>query len=213
MAVSKIPYYERESLKFKPLKHIKGRIQEMEQTSSEAAEVANRWKDIVKQLKDEVYPVVHPIGRETFSLFAEFPSGVFEYALDIDKATSIIKENQLIPVMFQPASIIESVDVGNVNTDTSNIKTNHKNPVMVLQSQFVTEGTPYCINGNHRISEAFKKQADHIGVFVYRDLEFVPFFYDGLSKAIYYLEIDYHNVIKNERQLLADQQTAFVYEF
>ncbi|WP_317945428.1 hypothetical protein [Sporosarcina saromensis] len=115
--------------------------------------------------------------------------------------------------MFQPSSVIESVDVGNVNTDTSNIKTNHNNPIMVLQSQYVTEGKPYCINGNHRITEAFKKQADHIGVFVFRDLEFVPFFYDNLSKAIYYLEIDYHNVVKNERQLLAEQQTAFVYEF
>ncbi|MBD7985733.1 hypothetical protein H9649_14170 [Sporosarcina sp. Sa2YVA2] len=213
MVVSKILYYEKESLKFNPFEHMQGRIQEMEQASSEGAEIAARWKQIVKQLKDEEYPVVHPSGRETFSLFAEFPSGVFDYALDIDGATSLINENQLESVIYQPSSIIESVDMGNVNTDTSNIKTNHKNPVMVLQSQYITEGKPYCINGNHRITEAFKKQAKQIGVFVFDDLEFVPFFYDLLSKAIYYLEIDYHNVVKNERRLLVDHQTAFAYEF
>ncbi|MDW0114405.1 hypothetical protein QT711_14500 [Sporosarcina saromensis] len=42
MELSKIPYYEKESLKFQPMKHMQGRIQEMEQASSEGAEVANR---------------------------------------------------------------------------------------------------------------------------------------------------------------------------
>lgn len=63
MSVSKISFYEKESQKFNPFEHMQGRIQEMEQVSREGALVAARWKDIVKQLKDEVYPVVHPSGR------------------------------------------------------------------------------------------------------------------------------------------------------
>lgn len=203
MVENKIDNYEKESQQFNPLNHFYSRIQEMENKSSYGAKVASKWNEIVnKSLRDEVYPVVHPIGQETFSLYAEFPTGVFEYALDIDGATSLIKDESIKSVIFEPSKIITSVDEGNINKDTNNIKMNHKNPVMVLQSQYLTGGKPYCINGNHRILEAYRNNKKQIEVYVFKDLEFVPFFYDALSKAIYFLEIDYNNVINNERDFL-----------
>jgi hypothetical protein len=214
MVESKIDYYEKESQHFEPLRHFSLCIQEMENKSNYGAKVASKWIELVNQsLRDEAYPVVHPIGRETFSLYAEFPTGVFEYALDIDGATSLIKKESIKPIIYETSKIITSVDEGNINKDTSNIKTNRKNPVMVLQSQYLTGDKPYCINGNHRIFEAYRNNKKQIEVHVFTDLEFVPFFYDILSKAIYYLEIDYNNVIKNERNLLNGEHTAYAFNF
>jgi len=83
--VSKIELYEKESQEFKPFKHFISRIQVMRKESSYGAEVSSKWTDILNQtLVDETYPVIHPIGQETFSLYAEFTTGVFEYTLDID---------------------------------------------------------------------------------------------------------------------------------
>ena len=214
MADSKIDYHEQVSGEFSPLDHFSIRIQEMGNESNYGGRVASKWDEIVnKILNDEAYPVEHPIGQETFSLYAEFPSGVFEYALDIDGATSLINKKSIMPDIFMPSKIIHSVDEGNINKDTSNIKTNHKNPVMVLQSQYLTEGKPYCINGNHRIFEAHRNNKDQIEVYLFKELEFVPFFYDILSKAMYYFEIDYSNVINNQRNYLKGEQDAFAYIF
>lgn len=211
---SNIDYYEKKFQHFKPIKHFYARIQEMEKKSNYGAKVASKWREIVNEvLENEVYPVVHPIGRETFSLYTELPTGIFEYALDIDCATSLIKENSIKSLTFNPHDIIDSVDEGNINKDTSNIKTNHKNAVMVLQSQYLTNEKPYCINGNHRIFEAYRKNEIQIEVYVFRDLEFVPFFYDILSKAVYFLEIDYNNVIYNERNLLDEGHSSFAHIF
>lgn len=199
MSDSKIAAYEIESGKFDPLKHFSTRIQEMENKSNDGVKVASKWRKMInKALRDEVYPVVHPIGQETFSLYAEFPTGIFEYALDIDGATAFIKEENITPDTLEPAKIISSVDEGNINRDTSNIKTNHKNPVMVLQSYYLTGDKPCCINGNHRIFEAYRNHEKQIDVYVFKELEFVPFFYDILSKAIYFFEIDYNSVINDE---------------
>ncbi|MDY0393946.1 hypothetical protein ACFSMW_16250 [Virgibacillus halophilus] len=214
MVKSKIDYYEKESRYFNPLKHFSTRIQEMENKSKYGAVVASKWSEfVIQSLMDEMYPVVHPIGQETFSLYAEFPIGVFEYALDIGGATSLIGEKSIKPVIFEPSKIIASVDGGNINKDTSNIKTNHKNPVMVIQSHHLTEGKPYCINGNHRIFEAHRNNNRQIEVYLFKDLEFVPFFYDTLSKAMYYFEMDYSNVINNKRNFLKGEYDAFVYVF
>lgn len=214
MAESKIDYYEQEFGKFSPLDHFSIRIQEMGNESNYGAKVASKWDEIInKTLRDEVYPVVHPIAQETFSLYAEFPSGVFEYALDIDGATSFINKKNIMPNIFISSKIISSVDEGNLNEDTSNIKTNHKNPVMVLQSQYLTEGKPCCINGNHRIFEAHRNNKDQIEGYLFKDLEFVSFFYDILSKAMYYFEMDYSNVINNQRNFLKGEQDAFAYIF
>ncbi|WP_172372313.1 hypothetical protein [Sporosarcina jiandibaonis] len=214
MVESKIDYYEKESGHFNPQKHFSARIQEMENKSKYGAKVASKWNEIANlSLRNEVYPVVHPIGQETFSLYAEFPTGVFEYALDVDGATSLIKEGGITPVIFDPSKIIASVDEGNINKDTSNIKINHKNPVMVLQSQYLTGGMNHCINGNHRIFEANRNNEKQIEVYQFKDLEFVPFFYDVLGKAMYYFEMDYSNVISNERNFLKDEYDAFAFIF
>lgn len=138
---------------------------------------------------------------------------MLEYALYIDGATSLIKENSITPVIYEPSKIIASVDEGNINKDTSNIKTNHKNPVMVLQSQYLTENKPHCINGNHRIFEAYRQNKEQIEVYVFKELEFIPFFYDVWSKAMYFLEIDYNNVINNERNHLKENNDAFAFNF
>lgn len=214
MVESRIGHYEKEFQHFKPLKHFYARIKEMENKSNYGAKVASKWLEIVNQsLKNEPYPVVHPIGQETFSLYTEFPTGVFEYALDIDGATSLIKKEGIEPLVFEPSEIIFSVDEGNINTDTRNITTNHKNPVMVLQSQYLSNNKPYCINGNHRIYEAYRNKKQQIEVYFFKDLEFVPFFYDFLSKAVYFFEIDYNNVIKNERNFLKPEYTAHAFNF
>lgn len=60
---------------------------------------------------------------------------------------------------------------------------------MVLQSQYLTDSNPYCINGNHRIFEAYQNNEELIEVYLFKDLEFVPLFYDALSKAIYFLKL------------------------
>lgn len=184
----------------------------MEDKSSYGAEVSVKWKEVVNQsLINEVYPVVHPIGQETFSLYMELPTGVFECALDIDGATSLIAKKGIRPVTLRPSNIINSVDEGNINKDTSRIKTNHKNPVMVLQSQYLTGNKPFCINGNHRIFEAYRNNKEQIEVFVIKELEFVPIFYDVLSKATYFLEIDYNNVINNKRSFLEGDNDSFAF--
>lgn len=210
---SKIEVYEKKSQYFSPNKHFISCIQEMEKKSAYGAKVAKKWTGILNQsLISETYPVIHPIGQETFSLYAEYPTGVFEYALDIDGATSLIKERSIKPVQFTPSNIIDAVDQSNINKDPNRIKPNHKNPVMVLQSRYLTANKPYCINGNHRIFEAYRNNDTQIDVFLFKDLEFVPFFYDILSKATYFFEIDYKNVVSDERYIQS-QKGAFVYEF
>lgn len=47
----------------------------------------------------------------------------------------------------------------------------------------------------------------------FKDLEFVPFFYDVLSKVTYFLEIDYHNVVNDKRYLLHKENGTFANEF
>ncbi|MFC5735575.1 hypothetical protein [Cytobacillus gottheilii] len=196
---SKVQIYEIESQYFSPKDHFISRINEMEKKSVRGAKLAKKWTEILNQtLNSEIYPVIHPIGQETFSLYAEYPTGVFEYALDIDGAASLIKEIDLRPVQFNPSDIINAVDQGNLNKDPNRIKPNHKNPVMVVQSRYLTHNKLYCINGNHRIFEAYRNNDEQIEVYVFKDLEFDPFFYDALSKAIYYLEIDYCHVV-NEK--------------
>lgn len=211
---SKIVIYEKESQNFNPFIHFNSRIQKMKEKSSYGAEVASKWTEILNEsLISTNYPVIHPIGRETFSLYTEFPTGIFEYAFDIDAATSLIKEKNIKPVNFSPSNIIDSVDQDNINKDPNRIKPNHKNPVMVLQSQYLTDDRPYCINGNHRIFEAYRNNVEQIEVFIFKDLEFVRFFYDVLSKATYLFEIDYNNVISNNRYFLQSEKGAFAYEF
>ncbi|WP_195576548.1 hypothetical protein [Paenibacillus sp. 1001270B_150601_E10] len=212
--VSKIELYEKESQEFQPFKHFFSRIQVMRKESSYGAEVASKWTNILNQtLVDETYPVIHPFGQETFSLYAEFTTGVFEYTLDIDGATTFIKEKNIKPIKTSPSNIIEAVDQGNINKDPNRIKPNHKNPIMVLQSRYLTNNKPYCINGNHRIFEAYRNNDEQIEIYVFKDLEFVPFFYDILSKATYFLEIDYHNVVNDKRYLLHNENGAFANEF
>jgi hypothetical protein len=209
MRHSKIGIYEKESRDFNPFTHFHSRIQEMQNKSSLGNEVARKWTNIVNEtLTSETYPVIHPIGQETFSLYAEFPTGVFEYALDIDGATALIKDKGIKPVKFSPINIIDSVDPDNINKDPNRIKPNHKNPVMVLQSRYLTDNKPYCINGNHRIFEAYRNNDPLIEVFIFKELEFVPFFYDVLSKATYFLEMDYVNVMAEQ-----SEKGAFAYEF
>lgn len=211
---SKIEKYETESQNFKPFKHFISRIQEKEKKSAYGAAVASKWTEILNQsLINKTYPVIHPIGQETFSLYAEFPTGVFEYALDIADATSLIKEKSIIPVNFSPSNIIDAFDQGNINKDPNCIKPNHKNPVMVLQSRYLTGNRPYCINGNHRIFEAYRNNDDQIEVFLFKDLDFVPVFYDVLSKATYFFEIDYNNVVSDNRYFIQSGKGAFVYQF
>ncbi|AMW99109.1 hypothetical protein [Rummeliibacillus stabekisii] len=214
MIKNQIEYYEKASRRFNPLKHFQMRTQEMENKSNYGVRTASKWNEIVGQyLKDEIYPVVHPIGQETFSLYAVFPTGIFEYALDIDGATSLIKKEGVNPTIFNPTQIIASVDEGNINKDLNNIKTNHKNPVMILQSQRLTGNMPHCINGNHRIFEAHRNNEKSIEVYHFKDLEFVPFFYDDLSKAMYYLEMDFYNVINDKRDFLKDPYGSFADAF
>lgn len=185
----------------------------MQNKSRYGAQVASKWAEILnKSLISKQYPVVHPIGQETFSLYVEYPTGVFEYAFDIDGATSLIKEKAIQPITISPSNIIASVDQGNINIDPSRIKPNHKNPVMVLQSQYLTDSNPYCINGNHRIFEAYQNNEELIEVYLFKDLEFVPLFYDALSKAIYFFEIDYNNVVRNEKYIHSEKG-AFANEF
>ncbi|MFA1822923.1 hypothetical protein ACDX78_22700 [Virgibacillus oceani] len=211
---SKIEIYEREYKNFIPIKHFNSRIQEMMEKSSYGAEVASKWTEVLnRSLIGKTYPVVHPIGGETFSLYSEIQTGVFEYALDIDGATSLINEKNIKPLKFSPFDINDSVDPGNINKGSNELKPNHINPVMVLQSLYLTENKPYCINGNHRIFEACQNNNEQIEVYVFKDLEFVPFFYDDLSKATYYLEIDYHNVVNDKRCLLHSENGAFANEF
>lgn len=199
---NKIQIYETETQNFSPNKHFNSRIIEMEKKSVQGAQLAKKWTNILNEsLSSVTYPVNHPIGQETFSLYAEYPTGVFEYALDIDGATSLLKEEGINPVQFTPSNIIEAVDQSNINKDPNLIKPNHKNPVMVLQSRYLTNNKPYCINGNHRIFEAYRNNDKQIEVYVFKDLEFVPFFYDVLSKATYYLEIDYHNVVNDNQYI------------
>lgn len=193
---SKIELYEIESQHFNLNQHFISRIQEMEKKSSYGAKVAKKWTEISNQfLHSETYPVIHPTGQETFSLYAEYQTGVFEYAFDIDGATSLIKERNMKPLQFEPSNIIDAVDQGNINKDPSRIKPNHKNPVMAIQSEYLTGNKPYCINGNHRIFEAYRNNDTQIDVFLFKDLEFVPFFYDTLSKVTYFFEMDYTNII------------------
>ncbi|AVQ98522.1 hypothetical protein OBCHQ24_05690 [Oceanobacillus iheyensis] len=195
--VSNIKIYEKESQKFNPYNHLISRIKEIEESLPYGAEVASKWKDIfVKSLTNKTYPVMHPIGKETFSLYIKFRTGVFEFNLDIDGATSLIKKDGFLPETISPANIIEAVDQGNINNDPNLIKPNHKNPVMILQSKYLTANKMYCINGNHRIFEAYRNNDNQIDVFLFKDFEFAPFIYDDLSKAIYLIEIDYMNIVK-----------------
>ncbi|MBO1002489.1 hypothetical protein ACFSKI_01315 [Pseudogracilibacillus auburnensis] len=210
---SKIEQYEKEYRAFNPFNHFKLRIKDMENKSDYGAEVAMKWSEVVSQnLMNETYPAVHPIGQETFSLFAEFSTGIFEYALDIDGATSLIKDRNIKPVTFSPSNIFKSVDQGNINKDPNRIKPNHKNPVMVIKSKYLTDDRKYCINGNHRILKAYRKNDEQIKVFVFNDLEFIPFFYDVISKAMYFLEIDYDNVMNGKRNFISNEKNVFVYD-
>lgn len=208
---SKIKYYESKYQKFDPVEHFTSRIQEMKQKSEYGNKAAQKWQELLtKRISKENYPVVHPIGQETFSLFAEFSSGIYEYAFHIDGATSLIKEQKIKPVVFSPRDIIKSVDIGNINTDPNRIRTNHKNPVIVIQSKYLTNNKLHAINGNHRISEAYKNDTKEIEIYLFNDMEFVPFFYDFLSEAMYFFEIDYNNTMFNKKEFLERTNDAMI---
>ncbi|GKV56985.1 hypothetical protein NCCP2222_29320 [Sporosarcina sp. NCCP-2222] len=212
MVESKMEKREKESKYFQPLKHISSRILEMERKSEYGLRVASKWSEIVKYtFRDGDYPVVHPIGRETFSLYAEFPLGVFEYAFDIDGAASHIVAEEIQYETKNPSTMIASVDANNINKDLDKMKKNHKNPVMIIESQYLTRSMPYCINGNHRIFEAYHNDEEQIDVYVFKELEFISFFYDALSKAIYLLEMDYHNVIQSVTWTDNEKHAAYTY--
>ncbi len=194
---SNIEIYEKESQKFNPYIHLISRIKEIEEVLPYGAEVASKWREFFAQsLTNKTYPVMHPIGKETFSLYIKFPTGIFEFNLDIDGATLLIKEEGFLPETISPENIIKAVDQGNINKDPNLIKSNHKNPVMILQSKYLTDNKMYCINGNHRIFEAYRNNDNQIEFFLFKDLDFVPFIYDALSKAIYLIEIDFMNIVK-----------------
>ncbi|MEC2072703.1 hypothetical protein [Alkalihalophilus marmarensis] len=197
-----IEVFERQSREFNPSFHFESRIIEMEKTSRYGVQLASKWRELLNRSKmNEVYPVVHPIGKETFSLYANYPSGIFEYALDIDLATSLIKEKAISPINVSPKNIIDAVDPGNINRDPAKIKPNHKNPVMIIQSHYLTNNKYCCINGNHRIFEAYRNGEREIEVYLFKDLEFLPFFYDELSKATYFLEMDAACVLNNQQHI------------
>ncbi|MDV2884931.1 hypothetical protein RYX45_07050 [Alkalihalophilus pseudofirmus] len=209
-----IEAFERESREFNPSFHFKSRIKEMEKTSSYGVQLASKWRELLNRSKmDEVYPVVHPIGKETFSLYADYPSGIFEYALDIDLATSLIREKAISPINVSPKNIIDAVDPGNINKDPAKIKPNHKNPVMVIQSHYLTNNKYYCINGNHRIYEAYRNEDEEIEVYLFKELEFVSFFYDELSKATYFLEIDAARVLNNQQHIQQSELNQYPFDF
>jgi len=208
-----ICFYEKESQKFDPFNHFTIRIQEMKQHSHYGAVIAEKWDEVVSEtLTENDYPVVHSIGEETFSLFAEYSTGIYEYAFHIDNATSLIKKKQIEPTTYSPQDIIKAIDIGNINTNRELIRTNHKNPVMVIQSEHLTNNKMYAINGNHRIFEAFRNEDESIEVYVFKDREFIPFFYDYLSKISYFMEIDYTNTIYNKSFFLKSEEDAFVYK-
>jgi len=208
-----IAYYEKESQKFDPFKHFMIRIQDMKQHSHYGAVIAEKWEEVLSEnLTENDYPVTHPIGEETFSLFAEYPAGIYEYAFHIDGASSLIKEKQIEPSTYPPQDIIKAVDIGNINTNPELIRPNHKNPVMVIQSKHLTNDKMYAINGNHRIFEAFRNKDESIEVYVFKDREFIPFFHDYLSKISYFMEIDYTNTMHNKRFFLKTEEDAFVYK-
>ena len=60
-------------------------------------------------------------------------------------------------------------------------------------------------------NEAFRNDADSIDVYIFKDLEFIPFFYDYLSKLSYFFEIDYLNIMRDETNVIENQEDAFVY--
>lgn len=208
-----IRYFEKESQKFDPLKHFTMHIQEMNQHSEYGAEIAKEWSKVISEIvSKDAYPVIHPIGEETFSLFKEYPTGVYEYAFSIDKATSLINKENIDSISFSPADIIKAIEIQNINTDLKLKRPNHKNPVMVVQSKYLTGNKLYAINGNHRIFEAFRNEVKSIDVYVFEDLEFLPFFYDYLSKVSYCFEIDYLNVMSDKSFFLENPQDAVVYK-
>lgn len=155
--------------------------------------------------------MIHPIGEETFSLFKEYPSGIYEYGFSIDDATTYINEKNIQPIKFSPKDIIKAIELQNINTNPKLKRPNHKNPVMVVQSKYLTEDKLYAINGNHRIFEAFRNDVNSIDVYVFKDLEFIPFFYDYLSKLSYFFEIDYLNIVRDETNFIKNQEDIFVY--
>jgi len=135
--------FEKQSKLFNPLLHFKSRMEEMKSISVLGASIAKKWLKMVEEyFMHETYPVNHSIGQETFSLYVEYPLGIFECALNIDGATSLIKSKNMNPVYFTPSDCISSVDQGNINEDPKLIKYNHKNPIMVVQSSYLT-------NNNH----------------------------------------------------------------
>ncbi|MBB2483322.1 hypothetical protein H5P36_24520 [Bacillus sp. APMAM] len=206
--------FEKQSKLFNPLLHFKSRMEEMRSISVLGASIAKKWLKMIEEyFMHEAYPVNHPIGQETFSLYVEYPLGIFEYALDIDGAASLIKSKNMNPVNFTPSDCIASVDQGNINEDPKLIQYNHKNPIMVVQSSYLTNKKPFCINGNHRINEAYKNGDKQIKVYVFNDLEFVPFFYDSLSKAMYFFEMDYNDLVKNNVDFTSYRNKAVVDEF
>lgn len=208
-----IAMFERESQKFDVFKHFNLRIEEMKEHSEHGTTVAKKWDEVMTEtLTKEDYPVVHPIEEETFSLFAKYPTGIYEYAFHIDSATSLIEEKNIKSVTFSPKNIVHAIDLGNINTDPKQKRPNHKNPVMVVQSRHLTDNKMYAINGNHRINEAYRNNDESIEVYVFKDQDFIPFFYDYLSKVSYFFEIDYTNIIFGESVFLENKQEAFVYK-
>lgn len=141
-----ITFYEIESQKFDPYKHFLERIEEMKESSSLGYKVSEKWREVLNNTIINVdYPVQHPVGRETFSLYIEYSSGIFEYALDIDEATSLIKKEKIQPLNY------------------------------------------------------------------FTELEIIPFFYGYLSKAMYFLEIDYHHIIRATSNLQRNIHEFMVY--
>lgn len=155
-------------------------------------DVVLKWKKVIRHLEAlEKAKVAEgtTLPDQLHPLIAGFPTGFFMYLFDPYKAAAFIKEKEIHPIKLPAYQLIKTVDQQQLDPLTRFEPNDRRKPIIVLESPLFNH--PFCISGNLRIADAYKKSKETILKVHYVMAEdYLHFMHDDLSKAMHMFHMD-----------------------
>jgi hypothetical protein len=153
-----------------------------------------KWRKIILAIyREEGYPAPIDIRYETFSLVVRYTTGFFEYTFNIDHSNALIAQIEKEPIEMPVREAIKYVDLENAQGNIKTELNHHSNPILIVKSQLFD--LPHCINGNHRILDAYKKGEKTITLYWIEELECIPLLSTKLGRAMFMMNADIISVL------------------
>ncbi|MFF2531318.1 hypothetical protein ACFVS2_20660 [Brevibacillus sp. NPDC058079] len=199
-------FYEEKSREFDVNKHMDLLLNVL-QNKPLAKNLIIRWSKIILSIyKEEGYPAPIDYHHETYSFIVKYTTGFFEYVFNIDIANEIIFSSKKQPVEMSIREAKQYVDLDNLHENSFTKVDNHRNPIILIKSKIFDR--PQCINGNHRILDAYKKGQRTISLYCLEEAECLPMINTKLSKAMFMMNTDLNMVLFEKNK----QHTSFLIE-